>query len=293
METSEPTPQALTAGKTLLKAREEAGLSRADIATRTKVAERHIIAIEEDRFEDLAARTYAVGFSRAYARSVGLDERHIAEMVRAQLDAHEPVHTVTQLSYEPGDPARVPSRGLAWMAGGAVVLIVGVVVYFWSSVFSPEGELPSLLTAETPSAAPSLARPAPAPSASVAPSGPVVLTANADQVWLRVSDGEGKTLLQRVLKRGESWTVPADAQNPQLRTARADVLGITVGGKAIPALSDKPETLSGVSLKPADLVARASGQPVPAPAGAPAPSPAAPSPASVSPSASQGTAPSA
>ncbi|GAM05629.1 hypothetical conserved protein [Novosphingobium sp. MBES04] len=272
METPEPTSQPLTAGQTLLKAREEAGLSRADIASRTKVAERHILSIEEDRFEDLAARTYAVGFSRAYARAMGLDEKVIAEKVRAQLDAHEPYAPVTQPSFEPGDPARVPSSGLAWLAGGAVVLVIGLVFYFWSSVFSPEGELPSLLPGDEPSAAPAptQAVAAPSPSAAV-PSGPVVLTANADQVWLRVSDGTGATLVETVLARGESWTVPADADAPTLRTARPDALAITVGGTAVPALSDKPETVSGVSLAPRDLLGSAAPAPASSPAATPAP----------------------
>ncbi|WP_205466764.1 helix-turn-helix domain-containing protein [Novosphingobium sp. BW1] len=271
VETPEPTSQTLTAGQTLLKAREEAGLSRADIASRTKVAERHILSIEEDRFEDLAARTYAVGFSRAYARALGLDEKVIAEKVRAQLDAHEPYAPVSQPSFEPGDPARVPSSGLAWLAGGAVVLVIGLVFYFWSSVFSPEGELPSLMPDDEPSAAPAPAQAiaAASPSATV-PSGPVVLTAKADQVWLRVSDGSGATLVETVLARGESWTVPADTKAPKLRTARPDALAITVGGTAVPVLSDKPETVSGVSLAPRDLL----GSSAPAPASNPAVTPA-------------------
>ena len=257
VETPETTPQSSSAGRTLLKAREDAGLTRADIASRTKVAERHIAAIEEDRFEDMAARTYAVGFSRAYARAVGLDEKHIAEMVRTQLDAHEPLIPTPQPTFEPGDPARVPSSGLAWMAGGAIALVLGLVVYFWGNVFFPEGQLPSLITEDEPA---QVASPAPRPAQSavaVASDAPVVLTSNADQLWLRVSDGEGKTLLQTVLARGQSWTVPADAKAPQLRTARADVLSISVGGKTIAPLSQKPGTVSGVSLKPADLL----GQP--------------------------------
>src|SRR3546814_15183499 len=66
-----------TAGARLRQAGEAAGRSRADIATLTKIAERHLLAIEENRFGDLAARTYAVGFSRAYERALGLDDRKI------------------------------------------------------------------------------------------------------------------------------------------------------------------------------------------------------------------------
>ncbi len=50
------------AGVRLRRAREAAGLSRADIAARTKIAERHLASIEEGNFAALASRAYAVGF---------------------------------------------------------------------------------------------------------------------------------------------------------------------------------------------------------------------------------------
>ena len=94
----------------------------------------------------------------------------------------------------------------------------------------------------------------------------VVLTASAPAVWVKVTDAAGNQLFQKEMAQGESFTVPADAQNPQLRTARADVLQITVGGRELPRLSDKPEVLSGVVLTPAALVERTRGAPAATPA---------------------------
>jgi hypothetical protein len=97
-----------------------------------------------------------------------------------------------------------------------------------------------------------------------------VLTATVDGVWLRVTDTTGK-LVEKTLKQNESWTVPQGAQAPQLRLGRPDGLAITVGGKAIAPLATKPMVMSGVSLVPADLLARGqSGAGAPA-SGAPAP----------------------
>src|SRR3546814_18450267 len=76
----------LTAGGRLRSAREAAGLTRADISSQTKIAERHLCAIEEDRFGDLAARTYAVGFARAYARALGPAAAEMAAAVHTQID---------------------------------------------------------------------------------------------------------------------------------------------------------------------------------------------------------------
>ncbi|SFF87083.1 protein of unknown function [Novosphingobium sp. CF614] len=252
-------------------AREAAGLSRADIAFRTKIAERHVLAIEEDRFGDLAARTYAVGFARAYARAIGLDEAEMAKTVRRQIDAEKVERPQGAPSFEPGDPARVPPMRLAWLAGGGAVVVIGLLLLFWSSFLSPEGKLPDLLADEAP--APLASLPAALPVPRPSPAGePVVLTATADNVWVSVTDAGGAMLLVKELAKGESWTVPADARGPQLRTGRPDALQLTVGGKAVPRLAERPMTMSGISLMPADVRARAvpaqspaASQPLPAP----------------------------
>lgn len=262
-------PRPSTAGHRLREAREAAGLTRGDVASRTKIAERHVLAIEEDRFGDLAARTYAIGFARAYARSVGLEEAEIAAAVRRQLDAErKPPERVP--SFEPGDPARVPPRRLAWLAGGAVAVVIVALALFWGDYLSPAGRLPDLLPAEGSVPVAAASQPA-APPAAVPErtSGPVVLTAMDDGVWISVRDADGARLLERQLTPGESWTVPADARAPQLRTGRPDALRVTVGGKALPPLADRPMTLAGISLAAQDLLARA--EPAPAPGAVPAP----------------------
>lgn len=248
-----------SAGSQLRAAREAAGLSRADIASKTKVAERHLVAIEEDRLGDLAARTYAVGFARAYARAVGLNENVIAAKVREQLDNEVTERPEIAPSFEPGDPARVPTRRLAWVAAvGVVVAVVGLLV-FWSSFLSPEGQLPDLVADEVqaPGATQAAVAAAPPPPSPPPVSGPVVLTATSSQVWVKITDGTGAQVLQKELAQGESWTAPAGVAGLQLRTGRPDALQISVGGKALPPLGTEPKLVSGVSLAPADLIARA------------------------------------
>jgi transcriptional regulator with XRE-family HTH domain len=269
-----PAPQSV--GSQLRGARVAAGLSRADIASKTKVAERHLLAIEEDRLGDLAARTYAVGFARAYARAVGLSENLIAAKVREQLDSEVVERPQTIPSFEPGDPARVPTRRLAWVAAAGVVVAVAVLLIFWSSFLSPEGQLPDLVAdkAEIPggTSAPVASAPPPPPSAPI--SGPVVLTATGDQVWVKVTDGTGAQVLQKELAKGESWTAPAGVPGLQLRTGRPDALQVSVGGRALPPLDTEPRLMTGVSLAAADLLARAN--PASAGGAAPAPVPAPP-----------------
>lgn len=153
-------------GGRLRSAREAAGLSRSDVAARTKIAERHLAAIEDGRFAALASRTYAVGFARTYARTLGLDEEAIANEVREELGAVElGADGNANPAYDPGDPSRIPDRRLAWGAALAAFLVVVAVWFIWPSHYRPAISLPSLLRDE-----PSPARPlptAPVPTASM------------------------------------------------------------------------------------------------------------------------------
>src|SRR5690349_9708386 len=112
-----------SAGVQLRDAREKAGLSVADIAARTRIPQRHLEAIERDDFNALPSTTYSVGFARAYARAVGVDEVGIAATVRAQLEQSGRERHAYQ-AFEPADPARVPPRSLAWTAAIVALLIL-------------------------------------------------------------------------------------------------------------------------------------------------------------------------
>ncbi len=261
-------------GQKLARKREAAGLSLAALSAQTRIPERHLAAIEAGDFAALPARTYAVGFSRSYAKAVGLDDKVIADGVRAELAAHEPDHVQRGLpGFEPGDPARVPGPRFAWAAGlGALAVLIGCFL-LWRGYFAPAGELPSILPQETPAPAPRPVAPAPAALPS---GGPVVFTAKQDKVWVKFYSADGTQLLQKELVLGESFTVPAAPADVRLDTARPEALSITIGGQPVPALADKQVTMRAVPVSAAALLARgAAPAATPAPVGAaPAPSPA-------------------
>jgi transcriptional regulator with XRE-family HTH domain len=265
-----------TVGARLRHAREELGLSRADIAARTKIAERHLAAIEEERFADLASSTYAVGFSRAYARAVGLDEREIAQAVRGEIDLTDETDRPSKPTFEPGDPARVPSSRMAWLAGAGALIVIACLAVFWGNYYFPAVSLPDL-TKKTP-AAPAARKPAaPAPAPASTPQGPVIITAREAGVWVKVSDETGKALFQKQMALGETYTIPVDAAGPKLRTAWPDALAITIGGRPVPPLSDKRMVMTA-PISAAALLARGAAVP-PAPAAAMQPAVPAPVPA--------------
>jgi transcriptional regulator with XRE-family HTH domain len=263
-----------TVGTRLRKAREAAGLSLGDVAARTKIAERHLLSIEQSRFEALASRTYAVGFARAYARAVALDEAQIAEAVREELAASDMARQPRQVdAFEPGDPARVPGSRLAWLAALSAAVVIVFVFVYWRSFFSPAVPLPELTAPEATASATAVptAGPAPPPPAAGAP---VVFTALQPDIWVKFYDAAGNQLMQKQMGQGESYTVPADANGPMIRTARPDALQITVGGRIVPKLDERSVSVKDVPVTAAALLARGAAPPATAPT-APAPQPSA------------------
>lgn len=248
-------------GGTLRRAREELRIDLSQVAAETRIPLRHLEAIEADDFESLPSRAYAIGFARTFAKAVGLDPAEITDAVRAELADGSMRRAAPSSAMEPGDPARLPSAGLAWAAAAAVLLLAVGAFAFYRSYFGAGTEPGSLLTpAPAATTAPVAAAPAPTPSAS----GQVVLTALEDGVWLRLYEEGGERLVERTLAKGEAVTVPATAADPRINTGRPDALALTVGGQAVARLSDQPTTISGVPVSANALLARAAvAAPVP------------------------------
>jgi cytoskeletal protein RodZ len=257
-EIEEATPADGGIGGRLRAAREAQGLTLAQVAAETRIPQRHLQTIESGNFAALPARTYAIGFSRNYAKLVGLDDNDVANAVRAELDAQEPQPHHRPASFEPGDPARVPSRALGWLSGLAAVLVLLGLFFAAKTFFMPAADLPPLAE-PTDTASPDLARAAPAApstSASATPDGPVTFTALEEGIWVKFYDANGMQLMQKLMTKGESYTVPADAAGPQLWTGRPDALAITVGGQPVPKLAESDRVMRDVPVTAAALLAR-------------------------------------
>jgi cytoskeleton protein RodZ len=276
-ETVEEVTHGRTVGDRLRIAREGKGLTLQELALQTRIPIRHLEHIEKGEWASLPAATYSVGFARSYAQAVGLDATDIGGEVRQQLGLSRSASGPVTAQYEPADPARVPPRSIALIAGAIVlILLVAYLVWRSSAIDDPTPE-PQLVETPVPGpkAAPAPQQQAPAPAQA---NGPVILTATED-VWMRIDDaGGGPALYQGTLKAGERYEVPAGARAPQIRTGRPQSLRVTVGQTVIPPLGEPDRTISKVSLRGPDLVARVQGA---APAGA-APT-AAPPPAGASP----------
>ncbi|WP_431268400.1 helix-turn-helix domain-containing protein [Dankookia sp. P2] len=299
-------------GAELRDARAALGLSIEDLAQSLRIRRVYLAALEEGRVRDLPAPAYAVGFVRTYARSLGLDE---ADMVRRFREASGPtVDRKTDLVFPEPVPDRGVPAGAVMLVG--VVLAVGAYIgwYQWSGSGSrtvdavpppPAAIEQALREGSPPETVPEPAAPSPNPTnanaapvpvvparplIAVAPTPPaaaptpplsaaegrILLRAKAE-AWIQVRERQaGSVLVNRVLRPGESWQVPA-RDGLLLSTGNAGGLEVLVDGQPTAGLGAGPSVRRDLQVDAERLKA---GQPL-APL-APQPRPAAAAPAAAS-----------
>lgn len=239
-----------TVGEQLKAERERLGLSLSDLAAKTRVPMRHLGSIENSDFGALPGTTYTLGFTRSYARALGLDPTKLISELRNELaqGGHDGYQAPTQ-NYDPADPSRVPSRTLAWTAAAVGVVLVAAYL-IWRSMALDSG-------ADVAVSVPTKQEQLAAPTAAAAPAtgGEVILTAT-DNVWVKIYDADNKRLYENEMKAGDSFTVPTDANKPMIVTGRPQMLTVTVGGKTIPPLGEADKTIADVEVSAAALLAR-------------------------------------
>jgi cytoskeleton protein RodZ len=268
-----------TVGEKLKAERERRALSLDEIAIRTRIPMRHLDAIEKSEYEKLPGSTYAIGFTRSYARALEMDDVKIGGDLRIEL-AQSGIggFQATTPNYEPADPSSVPSRILAWTAAVIGVLIIGGFL-IWRSYFM-NGDLATEVV--PPAEQVVTEQPAPVAStqagAAINPNGEVVLTAK-DVVWIKVYDGSGKRLFESEMKAGDKYAVPKEANNPMIVTGRPQMLSVSVDGKEVAPLGSSERTIADVGISAAALAGRTPAATDPATANVPAVAPAAATPA--------------
>lgn len=242
-------------GDRLRAARVKAGLDLSDVATRTRVPQRHLIAIEAGDYNLLPGNTYCIGFVKAYARAVGENETELANNLRVELSGLTEQRS-EYVQYEAADPAHVPTKLLAWTAAALVALfVIGFWAYRTMLVAPPPTQISS---ADLASPEPDVAvdtNAAPMVATAPATNGEVVLTATS-AVWMRIYDAADKVLFEKEMAAGERYVVPADANNPKIRTGRADLIAVTINGKPVATLGPAQRTVKDVGVSAAALTAR-------------------------------------
>ena len=172
-----------TAGAILAAERERLGLSRADVAQRLHMSASQVEALEASDYERLPRGTFLRGFTRNYARALGLDADALVGLLAedAPLDrAPPPIVVPTQnIRFDPlGQRLANPYVKAAGIA--AVVIVLGFSGMYWwlfirpqaapTAVKKPAVEAPKEVPVAPPAVVPTPpAAPNPVPSSTVAP----------------------------------------------------------------------------------------------------------------------------
>ena len=241
----------VTVGHRLRAAREDKGLSLEDLAAQTRIPQRHLESIENADWDALPAPTYTTGFAKSYASAVGLDRTEIGDQLRAEMGGQRFTANAIE-TFEPADPRRTMPKSVVF--GTIIGLIVIVAVMSWLNQRSlepadegTEPAAPATVQVPVPTAA-APAQPAPAVAGQ-----PVILTAT-DAVWLQVSEKGGATLFSGMLQPGQTYSVPASAKAPVLKTGKPEALQVKVGDQTAPAVGPAATTVNNVSLLATDLM---------------------------------------
>ncbi|HXH07271.1 MAG TPA: helix-turn-helix transcriptional regulator, partial [Vicinamibacterales bacterium] len=116
----------------LRQAREQAGLSLADLSARTKIRVSHLDAIERGAFDRLPGGIFTRGYLRAYAREVGLDPEavvrdYLAEHAGTMAEPGGEWRAETWPRRDPllDEPDRLRQFWAAMIVGAVVLVVVG------------------------------------------------------------------------------------------------------------------------------------------------------------------------
>lgn len=280
-----PVPPAATAGGLLRQARQAQGMHIAMLAAATKVPQRKLEALENDRFDELPDATFTRALAQTVCRTLKVDPAPVLALL-----PKPPGHRLEQVGEGINAPFRdraVAAQGTDWSLIGSpavwaplLLLLLAAIVYFL-----PPGtvSLPTAGLASAPVAATDDTRPASAATSSpvdatvATPAAPVVvetvhsapavpddaasaaltaepsiagalqLRVNAES-WVEVQDARGQILLSRLLQPGEA--VGVDGVAPlKLTIGNAAATQVTFRGKPVQVTGITRDNVARMELK--------------------------------------------
>lgn len=224
----------MSIGAEVLAAREEAGLSLAEVSTRTRIRATVIEEIESDNFAHCGGDIYARGHLRAIATAVGADPKPWVDAYDAEYGTVVPSATEVFDSETSAKPVR--RRGANWSAVMAVALVVAVgLVAVQIASSSDDGSRDTATVAEpTPTPSASGAEPTDKPSQ--------IAKAERDEVvvrmtalpgalsWVSVTGSDGTVVFEGNIGDGESKSF-RDTNKLKVLLGCASALELTVNGQ--------------------------------------------------------------
>jgi cytoskeletal protein RodZ len=163
----------MSIGETLARAREQSGLTVAEVSARTRIRASLIRSIEHDDFVPCGGDFYARGHIRAIATVVGADSQTLIKDYDAAHPSAAPV-TLEDLP-NPRPPRRWNAKNWPWLGVIVLLVVIGVVSYQLASGVSGPSKPVSVHTAAAPRTPSPRPTPRPTPTRPSPPPSPAVV----------------------------------------------------------------------------------------------------------------------
>jgi len=196
-------------GSRLREAREQRGLTYADVEHETRIRSRWLAALEEEHFDLLPERPYALGFLRTYARYLDLEDQLFVDELSSRLPREEGLEVLL-----PPRPARRRRVVRPWILFAAGILAIAVItiglIGFGASKKHAASPPASAVQASQRPVAPPVTRPRavtpPPRQRAQTQLASLVLTAAHGRCWLdaRLGSEHGRELHLGTLELGQS-----------------------------------------------------------------------------------------
>jgi cytoskeleton protein RodZ len=216
----------MTIGEQLKAARNERGLSLADVASRTRVRERVISEIESDSYKSVGGIAYARGHIRTLAHIYGMN----VDALLAEFDSlHSEEGSVSAKLEESNVKPKIDRDKPSWKIFG---MVAGLAIF----AIAAFQVAPGLLDSDQPSRLVSVAedlvtgKEEPPAVASSQNGVTIELRAIGTVSWVKASGADGQTIFEGKLRQGQSQEF-FDDQLIQLVIGNAGAIAITYNGE--------------------------------------------------------------
>lgn len=216
--TTESAPTSATPGTRIREVRERLGISQARLGEQIRLHKRVIEALEEDRYEDIAAPLFVRGYLRNVAKALNIDERTLVSGYDQFLTV-ESTPELTRVS-QPADDGGLDRNIIRFGAVAVALVTLGLAVMWW------QGQTPPPIADTTPAET--------LPSDMAGDSDGTGLAGNSDMP-------PGLALRPGIVQRPPAAPAPVRAQ-PSIDSLDDVTLGFAPGTDSQPpALTEAPD----------------------------------------------------
>lgn len=211
-------------GQIIRGEREKKGISLDQASKDTKILSKYLVAIEEERFEDLPPEPYATAMVKAYSSYLGLDPEEMAKAYRQRRSSDSGSVRI--------GPLKPPAEGRRWtkiaiVSSQVAILFVIFLVYQFLTSYRPVGK------GKEEAKAPKKIQ-----EASVLPSveNEIVEVRAVERTWLLVLV-DGEKSFEGILRKGDS--ISWKGKRIEMKVGNAGGLKVYHNGRELPPLGPR------------------------------------------------------